>query len=71
MSDKYPCRYCVAPKRHIGCHSHCEEYAEAQRANEAEREAMIQKRIAERDAISYVVETIRKGKKRANSKLRK
>ena len=22
------CRYCVAPKRHPGCHGHCTEYIE-------------------------------------------
>lgn len=23
---KYPCINCVAPKRHPGCHDHCQEY---------------------------------------------
>ena len=22
------CKYCVAPKRHIGCHAECQEYLE-------------------------------------------
>lgn len=34
-----PCRYCVAPKRHIGCHSHCPEWAPIQEARDAERAA--------------------------------
>lgn len=28
------CRYCIAPKRHPGCHDHCPEYA----AEKAEHE---------------------------------
>lgn len=33
-----PCEFCVAPKRHIGCHSSCKDYkdfrAEVDRENE-------------------------------------
>lgn len=25
---KYPCRWCVSPKRKLYCHSHCPEYKE-------------------------------------------
>ena len=28
MSRTCPCKGCVAPKRHSGCHSHCPEYIE-------------------------------------------
>lgn len=30
-----PCRYCVAPKRHVGCHSTCPEFL----ASEVEKAA--------------------------------
>lgn len=30
----FPCRNCVAPKRHPGCHSTCEEYITAKAENE-------------------------------------
>ena len=42
------CHLCVAPKRHPGCHDHCDEYKTAKEndrqyklANEADREARI------------------------------
>jgi len=28
MNKPCPCRYCVAPKRHPGCHAECPEYKE-------------------------------------------
>ena len=37
-----PCKGCVKPKRHIGCHDHCEEYlkfkGEKEQENKARRE---------------------------------
>lgn len=32
-----PCRYCVAPKRHIGCHATCPEWLPIQAERDAER----------------------------------
>lgn len=32
------CRYCVPPKRHIGCHSTCEEYIRAKKEYDAEQD---------------------------------
>jgi hypothetical protein len=26
FAEVCPCNYCVAPKRHVGCHAHCKEY---------------------------------------------
>lgn len=30
----FPCRNCIAPKRHIGCHGTCEEYIKAKAHND-------------------------------------
>lgn len=38
MTD-YPCRYCVPPKRHPGCHSGCEEYQAVKQQRDSAREA--------------------------------
>jgi len=38
----YCCRYCVAPKRHPGCHSTCEEYLKQSKENNEKME-MIRK----------------------------
>lgn len=34
------CHYCVAPKRHPGCHSQCKDYIEQKAVNDA-RNAVI------------------------------
>lgn len=44
------CRKCVAPKRHPGCHEHCEEYA----ADKAAYEAVKTKLIEERDTDAAI-----------------
>lgn len=35
------CKNCVAPKRHVGCHSTCEEYIEAKGKYDKIREKMV------------------------------
>lgn len=34
-----PCKGCEAPKRHHGCHSHCEAYLDWKEFNDQRREA--------------------------------
>lgn len=34
-----PCKGCEAPKRHLGCHAHCEEYSDWKEFNDQCREA--------------------------------
>ena len=31
------CRYCVAPKRHPGCHDHCPEYIKEKAQHDVEK----------------------------------
>lgn len=33
------CHICPSTKRHLGCHSHCEKYAEQLRLNQERKEA--------------------------------
>lgn len=44
---KFPCKNCVAPKRHIGCHDKCGEYLTVKLDNELFLE---RKRQMDRDA---------------------
>lgn len=32
------CKDCVPPKRHLGCHDHCEEYKKEKALNEERKE---------------------------------
>lgn len=41
------CRYCVAPKRHPGCHATCPDYKEA-KAEENKRKAYLQPHVADK-----------------------
>lgn len=34
------CKGCVAPKRHVGCHSTCKEYLDDKAAYEADKNAI-------------------------------
>lgn len=43
MENDCPCKECVEPKRHTGCHSECTEYLDWKAAEE-ERKAIERKR---------------------------
>ena len=43
-----PCRYCVAPKRHVGCHGTCPDYPPWKEENDRRLE------IERLEAVSYV-----------------
>ena len=45
------CRDCVAPKRHIGCHSNCKEYLD----DKAKAAEIQKKKDAERNTNSYII----------------
>jgi hypothetical protein len=46
------CRYCVAPKRHPGCHDHCEAHLE-EKAKRAEIKEKCDKKRAIDNGIYY------------------
>lgn len=39
MSKIICCKECIPPKRHTGCHQHCEEYIEQKVKLEKEKQA--------------------------------
>ena len=41
------CRYCVAPKRHPGCHGHCAEYIVEKAAHDTQKAAEDKRRYLE------------------------
>ena len=47
---KCPCMGCVAPKRHPGCHSGCEEYVGWRKERDEKGEAIRKEKIARREA---------------------
>ncbi|MBQ5655947.1 MAG: hypothetical protein IIV14_00750 [Bacteroidaceae bacterium] len=63
---KYPCKDCVPPKRHVGCHSTCKEYSDIQEENRAEREAMQEEARKNRIANNYACDVIHKCRKMAH-----
>jgi hypothetical protein len=46
-----PCKNCVAPKRHSGCHGHCKEYIEWNEIHKQELELIQAKRHEEEDCF--------------------
>ena len=44
------CQFCVAPKRHLGCHSDCPEYIEEKAQWEEERARIAQQNQLQADA---------------------
>ena len=58
------CRYCVAPKRHVGCHSECKEYIEQKRIHEKKRLEELERKRMINDIDSSHFDYIYKKKKR-------
>ena len=66
MSNKdRPCNGCN--KRYVGCHSMCNEYADAERANAGKRAAEKRAREQARVMIDYVSYQMRQNMKRRKS----
>ena len=40
MANQGPCKDCIPPKRHIGCHGYCEEYIEWKGELERQKQAV-------------------------------
>lgn len=61
------CKDCVPPKRHIGCHSTCEEYITSKKAYD---EKMLRER-EEKEISNRIYEQRSKGIAKATRKCRK
>lgn len=49
-----PCRYCVPPKRHSGCHATCPDYKEWNEEHQKELEAFRKSRDEDTEYIAMV-----------------
>lgn len=49
-----PCRHCVAPKRHSGCHAKCPDYTEWNEEHQKELEAFRKARDEETEYIAMI-----------------
>ena len=54
------CRYCVAPKRHPGCHGHCSEYIEEKAKHDEQVAAEAKRRKIEYGLTAQFRSSIRK-----------
>lgn len=55
-----PCKECVKPKRHLGCHDHCEEYQAARAEYENIKNAARANKKANEELDRYLSEQITK-----------
>lgn len=44
-----PCKECVAPKRHTGCHAKCREYGDWKAAMDEKNEEIHRKKVANQE----------------------
>ena len=58
------CHYCVAPKRHPGCHDSCPEYAAEKALHDKLKAADTEKRKVKNDIYSQRADLITKAIKR-------
>lgn len=58
------CHYCVAPKRHPGCHDHCPEYAAEKAENDRCKEADAKRRKVEYDIYNQRAENVARALRR-------
>lgn len=64
MYDDCPCKYCVKPKRHPGCHGHCKEKDEWDDTIKAAKDAIRTEQKRNEQATSFLVESQMKVAKR-------
>ncbi len=62
------CRYCVAPKRHPGCHDHCPEYIKEKAQHDAEKAADDKRKRIEYGIISQLRSSIRRAHSASHKK---
>ena len=58
------CHYCVAPKRHPGCHGNCPEYATEKAEHEKLKAADAEKRKTSNNIYSQRADLVTKALKR-------
>ena len=58
------CHFCVAPKRHPGCHDRCPEYADEKAENDRLKAADYNRRKVKNDIYNQRTEHVTKALKR-------
>ena len=58
------CHFCVAPKRHPGCHDYCPDYAAEKAENDRCKAADAKRRKVENDIYNQRAENVTKALKR-------
>lgn len=66
LDNVCPCRDCVAPKRHAGCHGHCEEYKTWDNARKQELDKIRSAKNAESDYTYMCVQRHARAIKRSH-----
>ena len=51
MKNVCPCKYCVAPKRHAGCHAKCQEYIDWNEVHQIRKASIREANKAEDDCL--------------------
>ena len=64
------CHYCVAPKRHPGCHDHCPEYIKEKAEYEARKAAYYGDVMVQQGLTSQRNESVSKAIKRSRNSYR-
>lgn len=60
------CKECVAPKRHVGCHSTCEDYLKCKAKHEEFRKKYVAEREYANERIAYIKQSQERARRRLN-----
>ena len=71
ISEKNPCKGCVAPKRHPGCYGSCQEHNEWLAEYHEAKELIEADRQRNMTTQTYIQESVRKLRRRSGKKGKK
>ena len=59
-----PCKNCVPPERHLGCHQDCPRYVEWKKQNDERREDIYRKKYNDLTLRNFTIDGCNKAKKK-------
>lgn len=59
-----PCKNCVPPKRHVGCHASCKEHKEVKEKRDAEKALVRAAKRVNDDVVEVNLTSIRHNRKK-------
>lgn len=68
MYDKCPCRYCVPPKRHLGCHGDCLEKKQWDQDLSEIKKTIYEDKERHQQSMNVLINSAQQGKKRINKR---